>query len=81
LSIGHVSPEAAAGGEIALVQDGDLIEIDIPSRKIDVLISPEEMEARRAAESAKGKDDELIIILAIIAPRTHNDIMIIVLKL
>jgi dihydroxy-acid dehydratase len=56
LSIGHVSPEAAAGGEIALVQDGDLIEIDIPSRKIDVLISPEEMEARRAAESAKGKD-------------------------
>jgi dihydroxy-acid dehydratase len=56
LSIGHISPEAAAGGEIALVQDGDWIEIDIPSRKIDVLISEEEMEARRAAEVAKGKD-------------------------
>jgi dihydroxy-acid dehydratase len=56
LSIGHISPEAAAGGEIALVQDGDLIEIDIPNRKIDVLISDEEMEARRAAEVAKGKD-------------------------
>ncbi len=56
LSIGHISPEAAAGGEIALVQDGDWIEIDIPSRKIDLLISPEEMEKRRAAEIAKGKD-------------------------
>ncbi len=56
LSIGHISPEAAAGGEIALVQDGDLIEIDIPSRKIDVLITQDEMEARRAAESSKGKD-------------------------
>ena len=55
LSIGHISPEAAAGGEIALVQDGDWIEIDIPSRKIDVLISNEELEARRAAEVAKGK--------------------------
>lgn len=56
LSIGHISPEAAAGGEIALVQDGDWIEIDIPARKIDVLISNEEMEARRAAEVAKGKE-------------------------
>lgn len=56
LSIGHISPEAAAGGEIALVQDGDWIEIDIPSRKIDLLISGEEMEKRRAAEVAKGKD-------------------------
>lgn len=56
LSIGHISPEAAAGGEIALVQDGDWIEIDIPSRKIDVLISDDELEARRAAEVAKGKD-------------------------
>lgn len=56
LSIGHISPEAAAGGEIALVQDGDWIEIDIPSRKIDLLISAEEMEKRRAAEVAKGKE-------------------------
>ena len=56
LSIGHISPEAAAGGEIALVRDGDWIEIDIPSRKIDVLISNEEMEARRSSEISKGKD-------------------------
>ena len=56
LSIGHVSPEAAAGGEIALIQDGDLIEIDIVTRKIDVLISDAEMENRRKKEEAKGKD-------------------------
>lgn len=48
-SIGHVSPEAASGGEIALVQEGDRIAIDIPNSKINVLISEEEMEARRAA--------------------------------
>jgi len=56
LSIGHVSPEAAAGGEIALIRDGDMIEIDIPERRINVLISDEEMEVRRKAEEAKGKD-------------------------
>lgn len=56
LSIGHVSPEAAAGGEIALIQDGDLIEISIPERKINLLISDEEMTKRKAAEEAKGKD-------------------------
>jgi len=56
LSIGHISPEAAAGGEIALVQDGDWIEIDIPQRKINMLISDEEMEARRSAEVSKGKE-------------------------
>jgi dihydroxy-acid dehydratase len=55
LSIGHISPEAAAGGEIALVRDGDWIEIDIPQRKINVLISDDEMEARRSAEVSKGK--------------------------
>ena len=54
LSIGHVSPEAAAGGEIALVQDGDLIEIDIMTRKIDVLLSEEELAARKEQEIAKG---------------------------
>lgn len=54
LSIGHVSPEAAAGGAIALIQEGDQIEIDIPARKINVLISEQEMAARRAAEEAKG---------------------------
>ncbi len=56
LSIGHVSPEAAAGGAIALIQDGDTIEIDIPARKINVLVSDEEMAARRAAEEAKEAD-------------------------
>ena len=56
LSIGHVSPEAAAGGAIALVKDGDPIEIDIPARKINVLISQEELEKRRAEEETKGKD-------------------------
>ncbi len=56
LSIGHVSPEAAAGGEIALIEDGDLIEISIPERKINLLISDEEMTKRKAAEEAKGKD-------------------------
>lgn len=56
LSIGHVSPEAAAGGEIALIQDGDLIEIDIQNRKIDVLLSDEELTERRKKEMARGKD-------------------------
>ncbi len=56
LSIGHISPEAGAGGEIALINEGDLIEISIPDRAINLLISDEEMEARRQAELAKGKD-------------------------
>lgn len=47
--IGHVSPEAMAGGPIAMVKDGDLIDIDIPNRKLNVLISDEEMEKRQAA--------------------------------
>jgi dihydroxy-acid dehydratase len=54
LSIGHVSPEAAAGGEIGLVQDDDIIEINIPERKIDVKLSDEELEKRRAAEEKRG---------------------------
>ncbi len=56
LSIGHVSPEAAAGGNIALVQDGDRILIDIPNRSIQVDLSAEELAERRAAMEAKGKD-------------------------
>lgn len=48
-SIGHISPEAAAGGEIALVQDGDIIHINIPNNTIDLQISEDEMERRRAA--------------------------------
>jgi len=54
LSIGHASPEAACGGAIALVEDGDTIEIDIPNRTINLVISAEGMAARRAAMEAKG---------------------------
>ena len=54
LSIGHASPEAAEGGAIGLVQTGDRIEIDIPKRRIHLAISDAELEARRAAENAKG---------------------------
>ena len=46
LSIGHVSPEAAAGGEIAIIEDGDKIIIDIPNRTIDVVLSDQEIELR-----------------------------------
>ncbi len=55
LSIGHVSPEAAAGGTIALVETGDRIEIDIPARAITLAVSDEELEARRQAMQARGK--------------------------
>ncbi|PKR53387.1 dihydroxy-acid dehydratase [Thalassospira marina] len=54
LSIGHVSPEAAAGGDIALVEPGDIIEIDIPNRTIQIAIDDAEMAARREAMEAKG---------------------------
>ncbi len=54
LSIGHASPEAAAGGGIGLIEDGDDIVIDIPGRTINVDISDEEMAKRRAAMNAKG---------------------------
>ncbi len=56
LSIGHASPEAAAGGAIGLIQDGDIIEINIPARSINVKLSDDELAARRAAEDAKGAD-------------------------
>lgn len=56
LSIGHVSPEAAEGGEIALVEEGDIIEIDIPNRSIHMLVDDAEMQKRRAKMKAKGKD-------------------------
>jgi dihydroxy-acid dehydratase len=55
LSIGHVSPEAAEGGEIGLAQEGDTLEIDIPGRTIHLVVSDEEMAARRAAMEAKGE--------------------------
>lgn len=56
LSIGHISPEAAAGGNIALIEDGDMIEINIPERKMNVLVSDDELSRRHAAEKAKGKE-------------------------
>jgi dihydroxy-acid dehydratase len=56
LSIGHVSPEAAEGGAIALIEEGDLIRIDIPNRSINVLVSDEELVARRKRMGAKGAD-------------------------
>ena len=54
LSIGHVSPEAAAGGAIGLVKNGDRIRIDIRNRRIDVLVSDEELAQRREEQNAKG---------------------------
>lgn len=56
LSIGHVSPEAAEGGAIGLVEEGDRIEIDIPGRSIRLAVSDETLAARRAAMEAKGRD-------------------------
>ncbi|UCF89628.1 MAG: dihydroxy-acid dehydratase [bacterium] len=50
--IGHISPEAAGGGNIALVQDGDTIRIDIPGRKLDLLVAAEELDARRSRWTA-----------------------------
>lgn len=54
LSIGHISPEAANGGNIGLVRDGDIIEIDIPARTINVRLTDEELDARRKEEEALG---------------------------
>ncbi|RCK21931.1 dihydroxy-acid dehydratase [Thalassospira lucentensis] len=56
LSIGHVSPEAAAGGDIALVEPGDTIEIDIPNRTIKIAVDDAELAARRKAMEAKGPE-------------------------
>jgi dihydroxy-acid dehydratase len=67
LSIGHISPEAAAGGNIGLVRDGDIIEIDIASRSINVKLSDEELQDRREQEMAKGK-------LAFTPPKRHREV-------
>jgi dihydroxy-acid dehydratase len=53
LSIGHISPEAAAGGPIGLVADGDLIDLDIPRRRIELRVSQEELAARRIAQEKR----------------------------
>ena len=54
LSIGHASPEAAAGGTIGLVHDGDIIRIDVTNRSIELVVSPDELSRRRVAQDAKG---------------------------
>jgi dihydroxy-acid dehydratase len=54
LSIGHASPEAAEGGTIGLVRDGDRIEIDIPNRRIHLAVDDAELERRRAEQQARG---------------------------
>ncbi|HKJ82600.1 MAG TPA: dihydroxy-acid dehydratase, partial [Mariprofundaceae bacterium] len=56
LSIGHVSPEAAGGGAIGLIEEGDTIEIDIPNRSIQLAVSDEMLAERRAAINAKGTE-------------------------
>ncbi len=56
LSIGHISPEAAAGGNIGLVRDGDIIDIDIPARSINVRLTEAELASRRAEEEARGAE-------------------------
>ena len=56
LSIGHVSPEAASGGAIALIEAGDTITIDIPNRAIRIAIADEQLQARRAQMEARGPD-------------------------
>ncbi|MEZ5715561.1 MAG: dihydroxy-acid dehydratase, partial [Paracoccaceae bacterium] len=58
LSIGHVSPEAAEGGTIGLVEDGDLIEIDIPNRTINLAVDEATLATRREAREAKGWQPE-----------------------
>lgn len=57
LSIGHISPEAAAGGALAIVRDGDLIEIDIPARTINLLLSDPDIAARLAAQKTSNRPD------------------------
>ncbi len=56
LSVGHVSPEAAEGGTIALVEEGDQVRFDIPNRRVDVLVDASVLEARRQAMLARGGD-------------------------
>ena len=54
--IGHASPEAAEGGAIGLVEEGDMIDIDIPSRTINLRISVDDLAQRRAAMDVRGQD-------------------------
>ena len=56
LSIGHISPEAAAGGNVGKLQDGDIIEIDIPNRSINVRLTDEELAARSMAPVTRNRE-------------------------
>ena len=56
LSVGHISPEAAAGGNIALIEDGDVIRIDIPNREINVIVSDDTLAQRRQDMEARGAE-------------------------
>ena len=56
LSIGHISPEAAAGGEIALIEDGDIIDFDIAERKIHLQVTDEELKKRKKKQLARGDE-------------------------
>jgi len=56
LSVGHISPEAAAGGTLALIRDGDIIEINIPDRSINIKITDSELNSRQKKEEAKGSN-------------------------
>jgi dihydroxy-acid dehydratase len=60
--IGHVAPEAAVGGPIALVENGDLIEVDLFDKRLDLLVDPETMDARR--RNLKPRARELTGVLA-----------------
>ncbi|MEG6592903.1 dihydroxy-acid dehydratase, partial [Desulfovibrio sp. 1188_IL3213] len=54
-AIGHISPEAADGGIIGLVREGDMIHVDIPGRKLDLMVAEDELERRRAARTVMEK--------------------------
>ena len=56
LSIGHISPEAAEGGLIGLIENGDIIEMDIPNRKISLAVDDAELKRRRGAMNTKGEN-------------------------
>ena len=70
LSIGHISPEAAAGGAIGLVKDGDIIEINIPERTIHVKVTDEELAKRREAEDT-AEQKPLHLLSANVRYRKH----------
>lgn len=73
-AIGHVAPEAAEGGPIALLRDGDRIRIDIPERKLDVLLSQKELEARRRQwqPPERKKEKGLMALYPRIVASTHE---------